>query len=238
MIMMCGRLWRQMVIILCLMPALVMAKPSLKGVGQIKAGNKTCVATLIANDTLLTAAHCLFNDKHKQYISPKNMAFILSPNASRGFTVKKYTVGVKTFPKGSFDEQHLYGDWAIVTLNKPVGCDVGQFEFNWDKKVTSDRLAVIKYTKDTVENPVIERQCQYALPPSNKRMLRLKSCKLQHGDSGGPLMVEHQGKLQVVGLISAGAYDSKKRYRVIAVPAEAFKKHVTGLNTRCNKSTK
>jgi V8-like Glu-specific endopeptidase len=80
---------------------------------------------------------------------------------------------------------------------------------------------------------VIDKSCQYALPPKEGEMIRLKSCQLKHGDSGAPLMRVVDGKLTIIGIISAGVNDSKGRYRVFAVPKSSFTKRISALNQHC-----
>jgi V8-like Glu-specific endopeptidase len=195
-------------------------------VGKIIAGKKSCTATLIGTNIVLTTAHCLFQTKKNNYISPNRITFYYGVNKKKAIAksqVKTYTVGIKEIPKGSFTENVLYDDWAILTLNSDLGCkyETMPVKRSLKNKETID-LLIAGYP---ASNPTIQTtvtHCQYALKPQADKVLRLKNCPVEHGDSGAPIIEKNSVGYRVIGIVSAGVNDSKGRYRVIGIPYQAF----------------
>ena len=211
---------------------------SFQNVGRIIVANKkTCSATLVSPNVVLTAAHCVYNYKTTQYYSPKYIQFkpYSKNNAAQTIHITTYTVGMKNLPIGKFTQDDLYSDWALITLDKPLGCSLGIAELATSKASEALPLIIAGYPIGNKNKLVVDKSCRYALPPTQKKMLRLKYCSLKHGDSGAPLMALIEGKLAIVGTISAGVNDSKGRYRVFAVPSESFAKKVNALSQICSK---
>ena len=207
-----------------------------QNVGQIIVANKkNCTATLVSPNVVLTAAHCVYNDKTAQYYSPKYIQFkpYSKSNDAQNIHIKTYTVGMKNAPIGEFTQDALYGDWALITLEKSLGCSLGVAALATSKISEGLPLIVAGYPMGNKNQLVVDKSCRYALPPTQNKILRLKHCSLKHGDSGAPLMVLIEGKVTLVGTISAGVNDSKGRYRVFAVPSESFAKKVNALSQAC-----
>lgn len=209
-----------------------------QNVGRIIVANKkNCTATLVSPNVVLTAAHCVYNDKIAQYYSTKYIHFkpYSKNNDAQPVQITTYTVGMKNIPIGDFTEDALYGDWALITLEEPLGCTLGITELAMSNISDGLPLIVAGYPIANKNQLVVDKSCRYALPPTQNNMLRLKHCSLKHGDSGAPLMVLRDGNVAIVGTISAGVNDSKGRYRVFAVPSESFAKKVNALSQACPK---
>ncbi|PMH40598.1 hypothetical protein BCU68_16190 [Vibrio sp. 10N.286.49.B3] len=207
------------------------------GVGRLFINSgKTCTATLVSSNTVLTAAHCVYNHKTQQYILPKNITF---QPYSKNRTANKveaitYTVGMRHLPQGAFTQDKLYGDWALIRLKKPLGCSLARFKLaKQSSKTVHRKLVVASYQQGSQNQLIVDESCQYAQTPTKNSMLRFKSCDLVHGASGAAIMAVENGELVIVGTISAGANDSKGRYRVFAVPNDSFRKKIQELSQAC-----
>lgn len=205
-------------------------------VGRIIVANKkNCIATFVSPNVVLTAAHCVYNLKRDRYYSPNAIHFTpySTKDAMQPIAVTTYTVGMQNIPAGKFTQDELYGDWALLTLNTPLGCSLGIVALAKSRISEHLPLIVAGAPMENINQLTVDKSCRYALPPTPNKMLRLKHCSLQHGDSGAPLMVFIDGKYHLVGTISAGLNDSKGRYRVFAVPSESFAKKVNMLSQDC-----
>lgn len=203
-------------------------------VGKIIAGNKFCTASLVSANQIVTAAHCLFNQKTRHYISPRHIHFRINNQKSNSIIqskVKTYTVGLNEIPTKGFKEGFLYGDWAVVTLEKNIGCQKNMLKYN--KKTIPHKLTVTKYNNASQQHLDIIDSCLLALPFNKNKTMRLKNCPITHGSSGAPVMQITKTAVNIIGVVSAGANDSKGRYRVIAVPYQAFKNQIN--HNKCPK---
>lgn len=203
-------------------------------VGKIVAGNKFCTASLISANQIITAAHCLFNQKTRRFISPKYIHFQSNNHPGRApiqSKIKAYTVGLKEIPKNIIKEKFLYNDWAVLTLEKNIGCQKGTVKY--DKKTVPRKLIVAKYNNAHQQYIDIIKYCLLARSFNKNQPIRLKNCPISHGSSGAPIFQNTKTGNKLIGIVSAGANDSKGRYRVIAVPYQAFQRHIN--HKKCTK---
>ncbi|MDR9827282.1 trypsin-like serine protease [Vibrio sp. FNV 38] len=197
-------------------------------VGWLRAGNKQCTATLVSSRQVVTAAHCLYDNKRRKLYHPSHIEFFADYSDGDyrlSSLARSYTAGLKTFPKGSFDETLVYNDWAVVTLSTPIGCSIEPIEID-HTSVTNSELSTAGYGVSAKGILVEQHGCQYALPPRKETGIRLKNCEIESGFSGGPLLRKSKGQWLIVGVISAEAEDSKGRLRQVAVPNIAFRSHI------------
>lgn len=188
---------------------------------RMTVGNINCTASIIGPYTLLTAAHCLHNKKNQSFYNPHAISFS-APNIDMAeqLRVTGYTVGSKSFGK-RINELALNADWAILTVNAPIGCHVKPLVIT---PASNDMSGNIFITGYPLNNKSVRKSeyCQWALPPKDGRTLRLKQCKLEHGDSGAPVLIDRDNQLQLIGIVSAGVLDSHQRYRLLATPTSSF----------------
>ncbi len=211
-------------------------------IGKLRVKNKiSCTATLVASNLIVSAAHCVFDRDKKAYVSPKALTFyagLKGAYARAVASIKSYTVPSDTFPEGQFDESALLIDWALLELEKPIGCILGHFPL-WNSHVGKlEQLITAGYTSDNTKQLTRTNTCVSALPRSGTSMWRLKNCALKKGDSGAPILalLKGQSTPYVAGIISAGANDSQGRFRVVAVPSEQFMKTINNKATPCMTS--
>ncbi|HIP76576.1 MAG TPA: trypsin-like serine protease [Psychromonas hadalis] len=201
---------------------------SLAVVGKVVAGQKVCTAPLIGTNTVLTAAHCLFQTQKRSYISPNRITFYYCVGNKKAIAksqVKTYTVGIKEIPKGSSTEKFLYDDWAILTLQADLGCQYESMPVKRSLKNKEDTtLFIAGYPASSPRALTKITQCLYALKPQADKVLRLKNSPVEHGDSGAPIIKKNSVGYRIIGLVSAGVNDTKGRYRVIGTPYQAFSK--------------
>jgi V8-like Glu-specific endopeptidase len=214
-----------------LLPFYTLAQDLSLAIGKVYSAKNTCTATLVSENQIITAAHCLFDKKTKQFINPRHIYFVPDKISSEQnddltniFYAREYTVGLNGIPSGRFTEDKLLGDWALIKLEKPLGCTQNFIDIN--NFSDSNSIMVLGYPQRPRNAALQTYHCELATPLKNGRMIRLKSCELEHGSSGGPLIVKHNESFKIIGIVAAGANDSKGRYRVSAVPSKQFENKV------------
>jgi protease YdgD len=207
-------------------------------IGKLRVtGQQSCTATLVGPNTIITAAHCIYNRKTKAYFQPSDIHFLAGAQQKTlvaQSVATSYTVATKHLPEGQFDEKALLTDWALVTLKEPIGCMLGALKIAAPEQATKHKLMTAGYPMSDSSQLNAATQCLFALPPKRGSMIRLKNCALEHGDSGAALLATHDKKTRIIGVISAGTNDSKGRYRTFAVPSDQFQKHINKVQFSCN----
>ncbi len=210
-------------------------------IGKLRVeGVQSCTATLVGPNTVITAAHCIYNRQTKRYFAPKTIHFLAGVQDKTlvaQSTAISYSVAAKHLPEGQFDEQALLTDWALIKLKEPIGCMLGSLKTGHASEYAKHSLVAAGYPMSNPSQLIAETQCQFALQPSKGKMLRLKDCGVEHGDSGAALIATEGNVARVLGIISAGTNDSKGRYRAFAVPSEQFQKHIEKAKVSCDSLT-
>lgn len=81
-----------------------------------------CTASLVGDDLILTAAHCISNSSDS---APENGNFIFYLQYKNGDYAEKVSAEPLTW--GSFKLRDFPRDWALLRLNKPLGREYGYF---------------------------------------------------------------------------------------------------------------
>jgi protease YdgD len=183
----------------------------------------SCTATLVAPDTIVTAAHCLF--LRGRQVDPANLAFTPFVGGSQRLTpsqgVQIVAVGGKVegdkSPDGDTEE-----DWGVVKIApaitgvKPLGiANMGADEIG--KKLDSGATLSnagygvygIMVGKRLHQRDGCKLEGEWASILALGHNVIISSCPVIQGDSGGPIMLtEKDGTRSLVGVIS-GYWRSK-----------------------------
>ena len=190
----------------------------IKGIGADGSGY-SCTGTLIAEDVVLTNAHCVV-DPETQKVS-QAIAFL--PNLVNGVVKSKADIAYATnvYYGTDFKNRTLAdysNDWAILKLNKPIGKKYGYL--GW-KSLPSSRLvgdtkkfSLVGYSGD-FPNPKkkgyetltagesmtagVHLKCSILRRQDN---LLYHNCDTNHGASGGAIISNINGKYYIFALHS------------------------------------
>jgi protease YdgD len=190
----------------------------IEGIGDDGRGY-SCTGTLIAEDLVLTNAHCVVNPETGKL----SKAIAFEPNLINGIVPDKNDVAYATavhpgtyFKKGTFDD--FVDDWAILKLNKSIGKKYGYL--GWKSLPSStlvgdtQKFALVGYSGD-FPNPKKKGYEDLTAGESNTAgvhlgcsILRHKNnflyhnCDTNHGASGGAIIANLDGKYYIVALHS------------------------------------
>ncbi|MBD2523994.1 serine protease [Nostoc sp. FACHB-133] len=190
----------------------------IEGIGA-DGGSYSCTGTLIAEDVVLTNAHCVVNPETRKV----SQAIAFEPNLVNGVVKSKNDVAYATnvhygtdFKNGNLAD--YANDWAILKLNKPIGKKYGYL--GW-KSLPSSRLvgdtkkfALVGYSGD-FPNPKKKGYENLTAGESMTAGVHLKcsilrrqdnllyhNCDTNHGASGGAIISNINGKYYIFALHS------------------------------------
>lgn len=168
------------------------------GVGRLNAKGGFCTAALIGPDTLLTAAHCIFDRATNRPIPLREMHFVAG--SRKGYhTANRRVVFARAHPDWSGyhgEGVRVSGDIAVVKLESPVTRIEGRSYVVGVSPDEGDDVVLLSFGRDRADALSIQEPCQVI-----DRYQRTASlnCDVTYGASGSPVF--ENGR--IVGVISA-----------------------------------
>jgi protease YdgD len=190
---------------------------------------------LVGRDRVLTAAHCLYNARTGRFLPAASLHFLVG--YERGdYRVHARVAGVTMGPGYDPHRPAETGaaDWALLTLAEPLPAGIRALRLADDVPTRGARIASAGYAQDRAFVLTADRDCQ-VLGRARPGFL-VHDCRVQHGNSGSPLLRLDGDDAVVIGLhIGMGrAGDVTLK---LAVPAAAIARTApTGAGTAAPRS--
>ena len=182
----------------------------------------SCSGVVIAHDKVLTAAHCVFNPRTRQFIAAEALHFLV------GYRMGKYTAHARVaiYQIGTnFDPQRYGdtsdGDWAVLTLTERLPGEIVPMKFRAELETAGTKAVMVGYPQDRAHAPTADSDCELRHNLSAGRLI-LHTCRGVNGYSGAPILVRTAAdELQIAG-IQIARIENGGTPLMLAVPAPAI----------------
>ena len=176
-------------------------------VGRLSLDNGTgfCTATLIADDIVLTAGHCVF-DKTTGVVSDlSSFEFQASWRNGRAESyrgIREIAVHSQYQFAQEASIERIQFDVALLRLETPIrNPNVTPMTLAELPKIGSD-IGVVSYAKGRMDAPSVQSRC---LAAAQQHSVLVMTCDVDYGSSGSPVFATTQNGTGIVSVVSVMA---------------------------------
>ncbi|MGX9356065.1 trypsin-like serine peptidase [Roseobacteraceae bacterium S113] len=164
-----------------------------------------CTGALIADDLVLTAAHCLFDPETGARFVDTEIEFRAGWRNGRASAYRWVRTAV-IHPDYDYaaqaDAGRVRNDVALLQLMQPIR--TSEFTpFSTDERPRKNaRVGVVSYAHDRSEAPALQEMCRVM---ARQKGVLVMSCDVDFGSSGAPVFSFLDGEPRIVSVVSAKA---------------------------------
>ncbi len=178
-----------------------------RGIGRVNFASiqirSHCTGTLVGDNIVLTAAHCLYNSARKSWIPAQSITFVAGYQRGEHIAaspVARYILDDRQDPTSNSFHSNPSSDWALLLLETPIGAQVGALATGHPNM--DETPVLIGYPAIRPHVASIARDCGPIRQDASATILR-NTCAAMNGDSGAPLLSMATGTPRIIGVLSA-----------------------------------
>lgn len=177
-----------------------------EAVGRLNIGGGSfCTGSLIDENLVLTAAHCLYDRDTGERFKLSEIEFLAGWRGGRASAyrgVKRAVVHPGYQFTASENPTRVADDLALLELDTPIRkMSVRPFK-TFSRPRKGAEVGVVSYAHDRTESPALQETCKVLARQGGALVL---SCTVDFGSSGAPVFVLEGGEPRIVSVISAKA---------------------------------
>ena len=197
-----------------------------QAVGRVNqaGGRSHCTGTLVAPDTVLTAAHCVYSRLASRWLEPGEIVFVAGfrrdtdAGYGRGKTIRRSPQADPT----AVTADSIAHDWALITLETPLPVrPVEVRQLPPAAAGNAPHLETAGYAQDRPYLLSLDDGCRIRERAFGGKVL-VTDCDSTRGDSGAPLLWRDGDTIRLVGVFSAATEAAARSEASFAVDAAVF----------------